>query len=126
MDYVAVAATVVRGALAMADALLISITERATELATIRAFGLPEPALRRLVITEGALPASRSPIGAVLGLAAAALFAGQLAAAAVCRRGRCGPGRRPGDLRGRAPPRAPAPPPARRPAPRPGVSHDRP
>jgi putative ABC transport system permease protein len=79
VDYVAVAATVILGVLAVADALLISINERAPELATIRAFGWPEPALRRLVITEGTLTGvAGSVIGAVLGLAGAAVFAGQL------------------------------------------------
>ncbi len=79
VDYIAVAATVILGVLAVADALLISITERAPELATIRAFGWPEAALRRLVITEGALTGiAGSVTGAVLGLAGAAVFAGQL------------------------------------------------
>jgi cell division protein FtsX len=79
VDYVAVAATVILGVLAVADALLISITERAPELATIRALGWPEPALRRLVITEGALTGlAGSVAGAVLGLAGAALFTRQL------------------------------------------------
>jgi putative ABC transport system permease protein len=79
VDYVAVAATVILGVLAVADALLISITERAPELATIRALGWPEPVLRRLVITEGALTGlAGSVAGAVLGLAGAALFARQL------------------------------------------------
>ncbi len=69
----------VRPVLAIADALLISITERAPELATIRAFGWPEQALRRMVITEGALTGiAGSVIGAVIGLAGAAVFAGQL------------------------------------------------
>ena len=63
VDYVAVAATVTLGVLAVADALLISITERAPELATIRAFGWPEPALRRLVITEGALTGIAGSVG---------------------------------------------------------------
>ena len=63
----------------MADAVVISITERAPELATIRAFGWPEPALHRLVITEGALTGlAGSVAGAVLGLVAAAVFAGRL------------------------------------------------
>ena len=80
VDYVAVATTVILGVLAVADALLISINERAPELATIRAFGWPEPTLRRLVITEGALIGiAGSVTGAVLGLAGAAAFTGQLA-----------------------------------------------
>jgi len=79
VDYVAVAATVILGVLAVADALLISITERAPELATLRAFGWPEAALRRMVITEGALTGlAGSVAGAALGLAGAALFARQL------------------------------------------------
>ena len=79
VDYVAVAATVILGVLAVADALLISITERAPELATIRAFGWPEPTLRRLVVTEGALTGlAGSLTGAALGLAGAAIFAGRL------------------------------------------------
>ncbi|MGH3237892.1 MAG: FtsX-like permease family protein, partial [Streptosporangiaceae bacterium] len=79
VDYIAVAATIILGVLAIADALLISITERAPELATIRAFGWPERALRRMVITEGALTGiAGSVIGAVIGLAGAAVFAGQL------------------------------------------------
>ena len=79
MDYVAVAATVSLGVLAVADALLISITERAPELAMLRAFGWPEAALRRLVITEGALTGlAGSVTGAALGLAGAAIFARQL------------------------------------------------
>ena len=79
VDYIAVATTVTLGVLAIADAMLISITERAPELATIRAFGWPERALRRMVITEGALAGiAGSVIGAVIGLAGAAVFAGQL------------------------------------------------
>jgi putative ABC transport system permease protein len=79
VDYIAVAATVALGTLAVADALVISITERAPELATIRAFGWPEQALRRLVITEGALTGvAGSLLGAALGLAGAAVFAGRL------------------------------------------------
>jgi putative ABC transport system permease protein len=79
VDYVAVTATVILGVLAVADALLISITERAPELATLRAFGWPEPALRRLVITEGALTGlTGSLAGAALGVAGAAVFARQL------------------------------------------------
>ena len=80
VDYIAVTATVILGVLAVADALLISITERAPELATIRAFGWPEAALRRLVITEGALIGMAGSVaGAVLGLVGAAVFAGQFA-----------------------------------------------
>ena len=79
VDYIAVTSTVILGVLAVADALLISITERAPELATIRAFGWPGAALRRLVITEGALTGIAGSVpGAALGLAGAAEFARQL------------------------------------------------
>lgn len=78
VDYVAVAATVALGVFAVGDALLISISERAPELATLRAFGWPEAALRRLVITEGALTGIIGSVtGAALGLAGAAVFAGK-------------------------------------------------
>jgi len=81
VDYIAVVTTVILGVLAIGDALLITMTERAPELATIRAFGWPERALRRLVITEGALTGiAGSVIGAVIGLAGAAVFAGRLPA----------------------------------------------
>ena len=79
VDYIAVAATVILGVLAVADALLISITERAPELATIRAFGWPESTLRRLVITEGALTGTAgSVLGAVLVTCVAALLPAHL------------------------------------------------
>ncbi len=78
VDYIAVIATVALGVLAVADVLLLSISERAAELATIRAFGWRESALSRLVITEGALIGLVGSLaGAALGLAAASRFAGQ-------------------------------------------------
>jgi putative ABC transport system permease protein len=78
IDYVAVAATVALGVLAVADMGFLNIRERAAELATIRSFGWRESALARLVLTEGALVGiAGSLTGAALGLAAAAQFAGQ-------------------------------------------------
>jgi putative ABC transport system permease protein len=78
-DYVATAATVVLGVLAVTDVLFINIRERAAELATMRALGWPDRALARLVITEGALIGlTGSATGVALGLAGAAVFAGQL------------------------------------------------
>lgn len=83
VDYVAVAATVALGVLAVADVLFLNIRERAAELATIRASGWPESALGRLVVSEGILIGiAGSVTGAVLGLTAAALFAGMLWTAA--------------------------------------------
>jgi putative ABC transport system permease protein len=57
----------------------LNIRERAAELATIRSFGWRESSLTRLVVTEGAMiGVAGSVVGAVLGLAAAGEFAGQL------------------------------------------------
>jgi putative ABC transport system permease protein len=81
VDYVAVAATVALGVVAVADVLFLNIRERAPELATIRAQGWPEPALSRLIVTEGAvIGLAGSLAGAAGGLAGAAAFAGQLPA----------------------------------------------
>ena len=82
VDYVAVFATVALGVLAVADVVFLNVRERAAELAAFRAFGWPESALSRLVITEGAIIGlAGSLAGAALGLAVAASFAGQLPAA---------------------------------------------
>ena len=81
VDYVAAAATVILGVLAVADTVFLNIRERAGELATIRSFGWRDSALARLVITEGAIiGVTGSLAGAGVGLAAAAWFAGQLPA----------------------------------------------
>jgi putative ABC transport system permease protein len=81
VDYVAVAATVALGVLAVADVLFLNIRERAAELATIRALGWPESALGRLVVIEGAaIGLCGSLAGAGAGLAAAAEFSGQFPA----------------------------------------------
>ena len=78
VDYIAVAACVVLGVLAVADVLFLNIRERSAELATMRALGWGEPALGRLVVTEGAIIGiAGSVTGAALGLTAAAEFAGQ-------------------------------------------------
>ena len=79
VDYVAVAATLALGVLAVADVVFLNIRERAAELAVIRTFGWRESALSRLVVTEGVIIGlAGSLAGAGLGLAAAANFAGQL------------------------------------------------
>jgi putative ABC transport system permease protein len=81
IDYVAVAATVALGVLAVADVVFLNISERGAELAAIRAFGWRESALSRLVITEGILIGLAGSLsGAALGLAAASAFSGQLPA----------------------------------------------
>jgi putative ABC transport system permease protein len=79
VDYVAVAATVTLGVLAVADVVFLNIRERASELAAFRAFGWRGSTVRRLVITEGAIIGlAGSLAGAALGLAGAAAFTGQL------------------------------------------------
>jgi putative ABC transport system permease protein len=79
VDYVAVAATVALGVLAVADVVFLNIRERSAELATMRSFGWRESELARLVVTEGAvMGVAGSLAGAALGLAGAAEFAGQL------------------------------------------------
>ncbi|MGH3299509.1 MAG: FtsX-like permease family protein, partial [Trebonia sp.] len=81
VDYIAAAATVVLGVLAVADVVFLNITERAAELATIRSFGWRDTTLARLIITEGAaIGITGSLAGAGLGLAAAGSLAGQLPA----------------------------------------------
>ncbi len=78
-DYLAVAATVALGVLAVADVLWLNLRERAGELATLRATGWTESALSRLVIVEGAaLGLVGAVAGAAFGLAGVALFAGAL------------------------------------------------
>ncbi len=79
VDYIAVVVTVVLGILAVADVVFLNIAERAAEFATLRAVGWGEPALSRLVITEGTvIGLTGSLAGAALGLAGAAEFTGQL------------------------------------------------
>ena len=79
VDYVAAGATAALGVLAVADVVFLNIRERAAELATMRSFGWRDAALARLIITEGAIIGLiGSLVGAGLGLAAAAWFAGQL------------------------------------------------
>jgi putative ABC transport system permease protein len=81
VDYIAVVVTVVLGILAVADVVFLNIAERAAEFATLRAVGWGEPALSRLVITEGTvIGLTGSLAGAALGLAGAAEFTGQLPA----------------------------------------------
>ncbi|HTJ34548.1 MAG TPA: FtsX-like permease family protein [Dactylosporangium sp.] len=53
VDTIAVAATVLLGALAVADVLYVNIRDRAAELATLRATGWTAGALGRLVAAEG-------------------------------------------------------------------------
>ena len=77
VDYVAVGTTVALGLLSVADSVYLNITERAAELATIRAVGWHEAALSRLVITEGTVIGLAGALaGAGAGLAMAAQLGG--------------------------------------------------
>jgi putative ABC transport system permease protein len=79
VDYVAAAATIALGVLAVADVVFLNVRERAGEFATIRALGWRESPLSRLVVTEGAIIGlSGALAGAVIGLAATVKFTGQL------------------------------------------------
>jgi putative ABC transport system permease protein len=92
-DYLAVAATLVLGALAVADVLYLNLRDRSAEIATLRATGWRERQLTRLVVFEGiGLGLLGGLGGAVLGLGAAWAFTGTFtttmplvaAAAAAC------------------------------------------
>ncbi|HEX6419326.1 MAG TPA: ABC transporter permease [Acidimicrobiales bacterium] len=79
VDYVAVAAVLALGAVAVGDVLYLNVRERAPELAVLRATGWTERHVARLVVREGALLGlAGSVVGAVAGLAAAAVFAGEV------------------------------------------------
>ena len=76
-DAVAAGLTVVLGALAVADVLYLNVRDRSGELAALRATGWHDGALGRLVLYEGlGIGVLGAVVGAALGLAAAATFAG--------------------------------------------------
>jgi putative ABC transport system permease protein len=78
-DYLAVAATLVLGALSVADVLYLNLRDRSAEIATLRATGWRERQLTRLVVFEGiGLGLLGGFGGALLGLGAAWAFTGQL------------------------------------------------
>lgn len=79
VDYLAAAVTMLLGAVAVADVLYLNIRERSAEFATLRAIGWREGPLARLVTLEGTgMGLIGSVVGAAVGLAAAATFAGSL------------------------------------------------
>jgi putative ABC transport system permease protein len=79
VDYVAVAATIALGVLAVADVIMLNIRERAPELSAVRALGWRERTLARLVMTEGILVGLvGSLLGAAIGLVTASNLAGAL------------------------------------------------
>ncbi|MFG2040742.1 FtsX-like permease family protein [Dactylosporangium sp. NPDC048998] len=77
VDTIAVSATVLLGALAVADVLYLNIRDRSAELATLRATGWTAGALGRLVAAEGfGIGVLGGLLGAGLGLAGAAWLVG--------------------------------------------------
>lgn len=79
VDYIAVVTMVVLGAASVVDVLYLNIRERSAELATLRATGWRDGPLTRLIAYEGfGLGLAGSLVGAGLGVAAAAVFAGTL------------------------------------------------
>lgn len=84
VDHLAVAVIIVLGAVSVADVLYLNIQERAAELALLRAVGWTDASLRRLVTYEAlGMGVAGGVVGAALGLAGAARFAGALTAATV-------------------------------------------
>jgi putative ABC transport system permease protein len=78
-DYIAVAAMLALGVVAVADVLFLGVRERAAELATLRAAGWDDRSLGRLVGVEGLwLGVAGSLVGCGAGLAGAARFSGSL------------------------------------------------
>jgi len=79
VDLLAVVATVVLGAFAVADVLYLNVRDRAAELAALRATGWSDAALGRLIGYEGlGMGLLGAAAGAGIGLAAAAWFVGEL------------------------------------------------
>ncbi|MFB9178753.1 FtsX-like permease family protein [Dactylosporangium sucinum] len=77
VDTIAVASTVLLGAVAVADVLYLNIRDRAAELATLRATGWTAGALGRLVAAEGfGIGVLGGLLGAGLGLGGAAWLVG--------------------------------------------------
>ncbi|MFF5225267.1 FtsX-like permease family protein [Dactylosporangium sp. NPDC000521] len=77
VDTIAVVATVLLGAFAVADVLYLNIRDRAAELATLRAIGWTPAVLARLIAAEGfGIGVLGSAFGAGLGLAGAAWLVG--------------------------------------------------
>ncbi len=77
VDYLAVAVTIVLGIVSVGDVLYLNISERAAQLALLTAVGWPDRTLHRLIVTEAlGMGVLGGALGAGLGLAAAALFAG--------------------------------------------------
>jgi hypothetical protein len=79
VDYVAVATVLALGAFAVGDVLYLNVRERAAEFAALQATGWTGRQLGRLVTWEGLLVGLLgSVVGAGVGLAATARFAGQV------------------------------------------------
>jgi hypothetical protein len=83
-EYVADACIIALGVGGAADVVFLNLRDRASELALLRSLGWDEYLLRRLVTYEGALLGLiGSLLGGIVGLVAAAIFAGALPAGLV-------------------------------------------
>jgi ABC-type antimicrobial peptide transport system permease subunit len=83
VDYVAVIAMILLGAVATADVLYLAVRERAGEFAALRAVGWSERSLLGLVAWEGvAMAVVGSLVGAAGGLALTAVFTSSIPPAA--------------------------------------------
>ncbi|WP_238005940.1 FtsX-like permease family protein [Dactylosporangium sp. AC04546] len=79
VDTIAVVATVLLGAFAVADVLYLNIRDRSAELATLRALGWTAAALTRLIAAEGfGIGVLGGAFGAGLGLVGAAWLVGDI------------------------------------------------
>ncbi|MDI6097444.1 ABC transporter permease [Actinoplanes sp. NEAU-A12] len=79
VDYLAVSVTIVLGIVSVADVLYLNIAERAPQLALFTAVGWTDRILNRLITTEAlGMGLLGGVLGAALGLAGAALFAGRV------------------------------------------------
>lgn len=84
VDYVAVGATLLLAAIAVADVQYLNVRDRLAEFATLRATGWSERAMARLVFSEGvALGVLGALAGAALGVGVAATFAGTVNATVI-------------------------------------------
>jgi putative ABC transport system permease protein len=82
VDYLAVTVTIVLGIVSVADVLYLNIADRAPQLALFTAVGWTDRVLNRLVTAEAlGMGVLGGVLGAGLGLAGAALFAGRVTSA---------------------------------------------
>lgn len=84
VDYLAVAFALLLGVVSVGDVLHLNISQRAAELALLRATGWSDSVLNRLIAIEAvAMGAIGGVVGAAMGLTAAALFVGAVSSGLV-------------------------------------------